>query len=272
MEIVQKIQWSRLRKYRWMLIATIGLLTIGWLFNTPPGLLGKADAIGYAVCHRIDLRSFFIGDRQIPLCARCTGMFLGAMLGLGFQAFYRGKKSGSPPVRVIVILMIFVLAFVVDGLNSYASLIPGINPIYKPQNILRLFTGTGVGLVLAAALFPAFNQSVWMRRDSSPALSSLRILSILIALAIVLDLIVLTENPIFLYPLALVSAAGVLVLLTMVYTIIILMVFRKECQYNHLKELLFPFTLGFGMALIQIALLDFIRYWITGTWDGFHFG
>jgi uncharacterized membrane protein len=272
MEIVKNIPWSRLRKFRWLLIASIGLLTIGWLFNTPSGLLGKADAIGYAVCHRIDSRSFHLGDRQIPLCARCTGMFLGAMLGLGFQAFSSGKRSGSPPVRVILVLMIFVIAFIVDGLNSYVSLIPGVNPVYKPENILRLFTGTGVGLVLAAALFPAFNQSVWKINDGRPALGSLRILSILIALAIVLDLIVLTENPIFLYPLALVSAAGVVVLLTMVYTIIILMVLRKEGQYNHLKELLFPFTLGFGMALLQIALLDFIRYWLTGTWDGFNLG
>jgi uncharacterized membrane protein len=272
MEIAKKLSLARLRNFRWLLIAAVGLLFVGWLFNTPNGLLGKADAIGYAVCHRIDFRSFHIGQRQVPLCARCTGMFLGAMLGLGFQAFYSGKRSGSPPIPVIIFLVIFVLAFIVDGLNSYLSLIPGINSVYEPRNILRLFTGTGVGLVLAAALFPAFNQSVWKRIDRRSALDSLRALSILIVLALILDLIVLTENPIFLYPLALISAAGVIVLLTMVYTIILLMAVRKECQYTNFKELVFPLTIGFGMALMQIALLDFIRYWLTGTWDGFHLG
>jgi hypothetical protein len=54
-----------------LIIAFIAVLLAG-LWATPPGLLGKADAIGYAVCHRIDLRSFHLGDRQLPLCARCT--------------------------------------------------------------------------------------------------------------------------------------------------------------------------------------------------------
>jgi hypothetical protein len=35
---------------------------------------------------------------------------------------------------------------------------------------------------------------------------------------------------------------------------------------------LLPLTGGFGLALLQIALLDFGRYALTGTWDGFHLG
>ncbi len=69
---------------KWWLIIVVFLL-VAWLLNTPNGLLGKADALGYAVCHRIDARSFHIHDRQTPLCSRCTGMYLGAMLGLTVQ-------------------------------------------------------------------------------------------------------------------------------------------------------------------------------------------
>jgi len=68
---------------RWMklpLSVLVLLLIIGFVVFTPEGLLGKADAIGYAVCHRIDLRSYHIGERPLPLCTRCTGMYLGAML------------------------------------------------------------------------------------------------------------------------------------------------------------------------------------------------
>jgi uncharacterized membrane protein len=272
MENAKMFSSTRFSNIRWLLITAVFILLVGWLFNTPDGLLGKADAIGYAVCHRIDFRSFHLGDRQVPLCARCTGMFLGAMLGLGFQAFRSGKRSGSPPIKVIAVLVVFSLAFIVDGLNSYVSLIPGISSIYEPHNILRLFTGTGVGLVLAAAIFPALNQSTWKSIDKRPAIDGLRSLSILIVLAIILDVIILTENPMILYPLALVSAVGVLVLLTMVYTIIFIMAVRRECQYTSVKGLVFPLTIGFGMALTQIALLDFVRYWLTGTWDGFHLG
>ena len=35
-----------------LLAMAFGLVVI-WLINTPPGLLGKTDAIAYAICHRI---------------------------------------------------------------------------------------------------------------------------------------------------------------------------------------------------------------------------
>lgn len=272
METVKGLSWSRFMNLRWLLVAAVGLLLLGWLTNTPSGLLGKADAIGYAVCHRIDIRSFHIGERQIPLCARCTGMYLGAMLGLVFQAFVGRKRSGSPSVRVIIILGFMVIAFMVDGLNSFANLIPVAPSLYEPHNALRLLTGTGVGLAIAVALFPAFNQSVWKTIDRRSSLGSLHSLGVLVVLALLLNLIVLTENPILLYPLALVSAAGVVILLVMVYTIILLMAFRRECQFSRYQELVFPLVAGFGMALIQLALLDIVRYWLTGTWEGFHLG
>ena len=50
------------------LVLVAALLLIGWLVETPPGLLGKEDAVGYAVCHRIDARSFHMGNTQMPLC------------------------------------------------------------------------------------------------------------------------------------------------------------------------------------------------------------
>src|SRR5512135_3248394 len=78
---------------RWGLAMAAVLLFGGWLLNTPPGLLGKADAVGYSVCHRIDARSFHIGNRQLPLCVRCTGMYLGAMLGLVYQAFLAPRRG-----------------------------------------------------------------------------------------------------------------------------------------------------------------------------------
>ena len=70
-----------------ILVITAALLVfIGWFITTPPGLFGKVDAIGYAVCHRISERSFHIGSLQLPLCARCSGMYLGAVMGLVFQS------------------------------------------------------------------------------------------------------------------------------------------------------------------------------------------
>lgn len=250
----------------------VGLLVLGWLLTTPAGLLGKADAIGYAVCHRIDTRSFHLGTRTLPLCARCSGMYLGAVLGLFFQWIIGRRCAGNPPLKIIVALGAFVVAFFFDGVNSYLSLIPIFPNLYQPNNVLRLFTGTGMGLALAAALFPAFNQTIWKDYDEQPALRGVKDLLILIFLAVLLDLMVLTENPLALYPLALVSVAGVLLLLTTVYTMVWMLLLKAENTCQRISELLLPLLGGFGFAVIQLAMLDLVRYILTGTWDGFHLG
>ncbi len=248
-----------------------GLLLAGWLLNTPEGLLGKADAIGYAVCHRIDLRSFHLGDRQIPLCARCSGMYLGAVLGLVYQWRTAPRRGGMPPRRLWPLLILFVLAFAFDGVNSYLQLFPGVPNLYQTQNWTRMVTGTGMGLAMAAVLYPAFNQTIWQTWDARPALEPRAMLPLLL-LAVLLVGLTLSENALILYPLALIGAAGVLVILTMVYGMVVVMVLKAENRFTALEQLALPLVAGFGLGLAQIAGLDFIRYLLTGTWDGFHFG
>jgi hypothetical protein len=199
-------------------------------------------------------------------------MYLGAMLGLAFQAATARRRTGTPPKGVTVILGLMVLAFAVDGLNSYLSLFPGAPTVYQPDNTLRVLTGTGMGIAIAAALFPAFNLSVWRIVHPGPALPGGLPFSGLIALGVLLNLILLTQNPWVLYPMALISAAGVLVLITMVYTMIWLIALRQENRFDRLTELLLPLTGGFGLGMVQIIVLDLGRYLLTGTWDGFHFG
>ena len=257
---------------KYLVFVAVGLLLVGWLWNSPAGLLGKADAIGYAVCHRIDLRSFHLGERQVPLCARCSGMYLGAMLGLAFQALASRRRAGMPPRGVLVFLGVLVLAFGVDGVNSYLHLFPGAPSLYEPGNLLRLLTGTGMGLVIALVLYPAFNQAVWRVVDPAPALGGLWRLLLLLGLALALDWLVWIENPLLLYLFALVSAAGVLALLTMVYSLFWLIILRKENAYQGFSQMLLPLVGGFGIGLLQIALFDLARFALTGTWDGFHLG
>ena len=266
----RRILRGDLRKY--LIVLPVGLLILGWLLSTPAGLLGKADAIGYAVCHRIDLRSFHLGNRQMPLCARCTGMYLGAMLGFIYQTVLGKRRTGMPPWRVILVLGILAAAFGVDGLNSYLYLFLPAPLLYLPNNTLRLLTGTGMGIAMILVLYPVFNQTVWKELDPRKPVSDLRSLMALLGLAVLLDFIVLQENPVILYPLALVSAAGVLVLLTMVYTMGWLMVLKKENRFEYVYELILPLIAGFGIGLLQIGFLDLLRYLLTGTWEGFHIG
>jgi uncharacterized membrane protein len=248
------------------------VLLVVWMLLTPAGLLGKADAIGYAVCHRIDVRSFHMGERALPLCARCTGMYLGALLGLLYQHRVASRRAGFPARRVWVVWALFVLAFGIDGLNSYLHLIPGAPGAYEPHNWLRLLTGTLMGLVMAGVIYPAFQQTAWSDWQDLPATRGLGDVLILVALGLVLDAIVLTENPLVLFPLALLSAMTVVGILTIVYTMIWVMMLHRENLSLRLTQLLLPLIGGFGLAMLQIVGLDLIRYALTGTWDGFHIG
>jgi len=266
---------------RYLVIAAAVLVLIGWILNTPTGLSGKADAIGYAVCHQISERSFHIGNYQLPLCARCSGMYLGAMTGLVLQSIVGWKRGKAPHWSILAALGAFVVAFGVDGANSYLYLLreiqPGILPqipnIYIPSNTLRLLTGSGMGLGIAVMLFPAFNQSIWSDYDDKrSALPGWKTFGLLLGIQVVLDLLVLTDSPLVLYPLAVISTIGVLLLLTMVYTIVWVMILGQDNQFKKLRQLWLPLVAGFAVAMIQIYGIDILRLWLTGTWGGFPIG
>src|SRR5829696_7494523 len=112
---------------RWLVPIAAVIAFIVWFTIAPPGLLGKADAIGYAICHRIDERSFQIGDRQLPLCARCTGEFYAAGISLLFFALVSPRKSGMPGWKLGIPLLFFLAAFGIDGSNSYLYLLKQTN-------------------------------------------------------------------------------------------------------------------------------------------------
>jgi uncharacterized membrane protein len=256
------------------LVLTAALLLVGWLLNTPPGMLGKADAVGYAVCHRISERSFHIGDRQLPLCVRCTGMYLGAMLGLIYQVVLAPRRGRMLSWRAWLPLSLLVVAFGVDGLNSYAHLIPALNlpSLYEPQHWLRLLTGTGMGLVMMIALYPVFNQTVWRDWIDLPVFTGWRPWAGLFGLALALDGLAWTQNPLVLYPLAYITAGGVVIILSMTYSMVWLMLFRRENRIHLPRQLFWPLLAGFITTLAQIIALDFVRYLITGTWGGISLG
>jgi uncharacterized membrane protein len=254
--------------FKTLLIVLTGVALTAWWVWTPQGVLGKADAAGYAVCHRIDTRSFFAGDRQMPLCARCSGMYLGALMGTVYLGTM-GKRAGMPPRKVMAVLAAFVLLFGIDGANSFLHFFPGVTGLYEPQNWLRLITGTGVGLGIAAVLVPVVNGTLWQTYDARASLPGLMALVPLLALAGLLDLALLSGLPFLLYPLALLSGAGVFLILSMVYGMVWLMLTRRENTARTWQQVWTPWLAGFLTALVQVGAFDAARLWLTGTWGGF---
>ncbi len=259
-------------------LAGLSILII-FLYITPPGILDKVGAVGYSVCHQISDHSFHFGNQQLPLCARCSGMYLGAVVGLIFLNLRYHHSAGTPRKGVIALLILFGIAFAVDGSNSYLSLLKSISPQFKflpdfyiPNNTLRLFTGSGVGLGIAVALFLSINQSLWKDWDTKPILRKPYDFFWLVALMLGIDLLVLPEWPWLLYPVAFISAGGVLFLLTMIYTVLWTVIMGQENTFLHFGQAWLPILAGLTIALLQITVIDLLRLSLTHTWGGFPLG
>lgn len=232
--------------------------------------LDGADYVGYSVCHRITERSFSVAGRQLPLCARCTGTFLGVSLVFVVLALAgRRRWSYLPPFRIVLILIGFIGLWALDGINSYSHFFANLPHVYEPQNWLRLYTGLGAGLAMGSILFPAVAQTLWRDQLPRPAVASFREVVGLALLAALVGALVLTEQPAILYVLSLVSAAGVLIVITAINTTVLLILSRKDARATRLWEALPPLAIGLVLAIIQVALISYIRFSVTGTMTGF---
>ncbi|PKO21776.1 MAG: hypothetical protein CVU38_12950 [Chloroflexi bacterium HGW-Chloroflexi-1] len=254
------------RRARWdgilASVALVGILAI--LLAPPHGLLDKADHAAYAVCHRISERTFIFAGRPLPLCARCSGTYLGALAGLIVLILRgRGRAADLPGRRYLAVFAGFVLLWAVDGLNSYLTFFPGLPPLYQPHNILRLATGTLEGLAIAAFLLPILNLSLWAAPVNTPSVASWRDLAWMLAGGALVVGLVSSEWPPLLYPLALISGATVVALVGSVNAMFGLVLLRREGRARRWREAIAPIAIGAALATVELAAIATARAALT---------
>ncbi|UHA72081.1 DUF2085 domain-containing protein [Paenibacillus sp. 481] len=101
-------------------------------------------------CHRLRSRSFVIRGRQFPICARCTGIFVGYFLLPLFLMFQPNTVS-----MLNVLLFVFLL--------SVPMLVDGFTQKWKwreSNNGLRLMTGVLFGAGQATLIGSVVNEIV----------------------------------------------------------------------------------------------------------------
>lgn len=52
-------------------------------------------------CHQKPERSFFIRGYQMPICARCTGVFIGYLIAIFYLPFAKGKETLSKIIAAV---------------------------------------------------------------------------------------------------------------------------------------------------------------------------
>ncbi len=270
--------WQRPRSRRWQLLLVVlgALLVMGFYTITDASHLAHshalegADWVGYAVCHRITERSFEIAGRQFPLCARCTGMYLGAAL-VFLVMFLAGRWRWSelPPLPIMLALVGFIGLMGIDGVNSYSHFFPNAPHLYEPRNWLRLLTGMGTGLAMGIFILPALAQTLWRQPVWRALVGNWRELAGMVMVAGTAVLILLSNQPTILYVLALVSAAGLLFILTAINAVFLLILLKRDGQAERWQETAVPLLISFILAVGEVTAVSITRFNLTHTMTGF---
>ncbi len=231
--------------------------------------LSALDFWGAAVCHRLTDRSFAIAGRQLPLCVRCSGMYLGVLL-VFLVTFLAGRERWAALPRLPLLLALLGLVGIMgmDGFNSYSHFFPNFPHLYEPQNWLRLATGMGAGLTLGSIIVPSLAQTLWQAPLWQPSLQSWGELGGLALLGGSLVLLVLSNQPVILYVLAFVSSVGLLLILAAINTMLLLIAWRREGRCATWRQALPPLGAGLLLALAELSLGAWLRLSLFGTLTG----
>ena len=113
--------------------------------------LAAMFAIGAVICHQRPERSFFADGHQLPVCARCTGLYLsGAIALLGWWTVKAARQWRPMPVSPKFALRLVALA-AVPTLLSFAA---GALTVWDGSNVVRAMLavplGASAGAIVAA--------------------------------------------------------------------------------------------------------------------------
>ncbi len=224
------------------------------------GVYGLTHEIGYAVCHQITVRSYIFDDLVLPLCARCTGQYLGIVAGMFLAGLWGRLRSASlPPPWLVAVLLGFLLIWAFDGFNSYVYLIIRRPLFYEPNNILRISTGLLQGLAICFLFLPYFNQVFWAYPDPTPILRGGRDLLMALIVGAVIVVAVNTTWPPLFYPLAILSTGGAFFLLSMVGTMFALLILRQENSNRTARDFATFFVPGMALAVLLLLSVNLLR-------------
>ena len=139
----------------WIVYAAILSLTLLWLLAivAAPWLMRRGDALtatvlyrGFAlVCHQRSERSFHWYGWPLAVCARCSGIYAGALLGLLLYPGWRNLTAPVLPARRY--LMLAVAPLLLDWMLGALGVIDS-------HAVIRMATGLLAGGVATFYLLP----------------------------------------------------------------------------------------------------------------------
>jgi len=220
---------------------------------SPEAVEHFCDVIGGCVCHRLPAHSLVVAHRQLCVCARCTGLYLGFEAGLLYLLAARRLKADSfGPLGRLLAILLLIVPMGIDGLTATFG-------GRESTNLLRFSTGGLAGAGFAFLLLPLVNfnpyrgpQKALFNRPSEAWLAGI------FALVLAFIALVAGQRSVLLLDLAL--CGGVIFL----YTLLALMVLALLRHHQAPAELLAkaPLRTAFQAMLVAAGGLAGL-YWLS---------
>jgi len=132
--------------------------------TTPVYLLSFGTyLVGSFLCHQRPERSFFLWGSQMPVCARCAGIYAGAAIAamawpfVGRMKSFRSNGVPSRPAREGGALRSARMFLIVSIVPAAATLVYEWTTGDMPANSIRALSGLPIGVVVA-----------WIVRSAAP--------------------------------------------------------------------------------------------------------
>lgn len=212
--------------------------------------------IGFAICHQLPERTPVIEGYHLPLCARCTGIYLGVVSGY-IYLFITGKwKSDTlpePPFGYILAGLIG-LTFL-DALTTFLHLRPECES-------LRLLTGLLTGASLPTFAYPLLLCEIADNLEEKSNMESWGGFTVFIIIAIIPFALFYLTPPGTFYIISIVSTLGVLLIFMNLFGMLISIFVQPRKPYEYIFTLVLTvfaifllFTLLYKLHQFSLTLI-----------------
>lgn len=123
------------------LSGSVGVSDNDHVFRSMSFPWGSIYSCGDRMCHQIPERSFILNENQMPFCVRCTAIWIGLAVGLGFMVVFSFELNE----KFFAVLLLSLLPLGLDGVGQLLG-------FWESTNIVRLLTGIPAGLLGGVAI------------------------------------------------------------------------------------------------------------------------
>ncbi|MBC8388049.1 MAG: DUF2085 domain-containing protein [Actinobacteria bacterium] len=210
--------------------------------------------LGSGICHQKAIVTFEYNKVYMPVCSRCTGIYIGFVFSLlAIILFDRKIKSEIPSIKIFILLIFTFLPMGADvALTTFK--------IIEANNYVRFITGFLVGWILTLVILPLKN-SVMLKKAvvKSYLDNKIKFILWLFVGIIIISLFIFSYKQLFLFW-SILSILGLIVFILYIISILFFAISKKfSNSIFTLKRYFLYSIIGFILSIGMLTLLASVR-------------